>query len=215
MTDEVSDPQEPKKRDRQATMQKLFDAALEVFSELGFDGATTKLVAQRADVTESLIVKYFGSKRGLLLALFDNFCEKKANAETLPYPAGKNLEEEFVLFIESQIQSTLQTKAFTRAILGHASVDEEMRQELARKVPLDWHPVLKERLKRYREAGEIPRGMPIEDLIFMLGFRTFSTLYVGHMLLEMPSDDVRTQIIAQARIFAAGLRALASAERTT
>jgi AcrR family transcriptional regulator len=154
-----------KKRDRQATTRKLFEAALAVFSERGFDGATTKLVAQQAGVTESLIMKYFGNKRGLLLALFEDFACKHAEGEKDPYPEGKDLEAEFASFLTEQIDKSQCTKEFTRVIMGSASVDELMRQELNKKVSLDWHPVLKARLKGYRDRGEIPRSAQIDDLI--------------------------------------------------
>ncbi len=200
---------EIKKRDRQATMQKLLDAALEVFSELGFDGATTKAVALKANVTESLIMKYFGSKRGLLLALFEDFAAKRAEAEKIPYPPGKTIEEEIAHFMTRQMEMTLATKEFTRIILGHASVDETMRKELNRKVSLDWHPVLKERLKQYREKGEVPAHYDIDAIVFTLGFQSFSAMYVGHMLLEMPPEEIRHRIMTFAQAYAAGLRALA------
>jgi AcrR family transcriptional regulator len=193
-------------------MLKLFEAALAVFSDRGFDGATTKLVAQQAGVTESLIMKYFGSKRGLLLALFEDYSCKRAQGEKVPYPEGKNLEGEFASFITSQLEQCLMTKEFTRVILGNASVDEKMRLELSKKVPLDWHPVLKARLKRYREKGEIPRAVQIDDIVFTLGFQTFATMYVGNMLLEMPEAEVRRRILLYSRIYASGLRATAAAE---
>lgn len=194
-------------------MRKLFDAALVVFSERGFDGATTKRVAQEAEVTESLIVKYFGSKRGLLLALFEDFSCKRANEDKLAYPPGRDLEEEFAHFVEGQFEKTLSTKEFTRVILGNASVDELMRKELSRRIPLDWHPVLKERLKKYRAQGEIPRAVDLDDIIFMLGFNTFATMYVGNMLLEMPADEIKRKIRAFVRILASGLRVQAQGER--
>ncbi len=202
-----------KKRDRQATMQKLLDAALKVFSECGFDGATTKRVAREAQVTESLIVRYFGSKRGLLLALFENFHCQRAESDKLPYPEGKNLEDEIIQFLERHMDATLVSKEFTRIILGNASVDEAMRKELSRKVPLDWHPVLKERLRRYRDKGEIPRSLEIDDIVFTLGFQTFAPLYVGHMLLEMPVEEIRRRILLFAKVYASGLRAQAKAEK--
>ena len=51
--------------------QQILDAALEVFAEHGFDGATSKDIAKRADVTHGLIYFYFDSKEELFLAAFE------------------------------------------------------------------------------------------------------------------------------------------------
>jgi AcrR family transcriptional regulator len=51
--------------------QHILEAALDVFAEHGFEGATTKEIATRADVTQGLIYFYFPSKEDLFFAAFD------------------------------------------------------------------------------------------------------------------------------------------------
>lgn len=50
--------------------QQILEAALDVFAEQGFEGATTKEIAMRADVTPGLIYFYFPGKEDLFLAAF-------------------------------------------------------------------------------------------------------------------------------------------------
>lgn len=52
------------------TSERILDAAEEVFAEVGYSGATLRMVAARADVTQALISYYFGSKYGLYEAVF-------------------------------------------------------------------------------------------------------------------------------------------------
>ncbi len=52
--------------------QQILEAALAVFAEQGFDGATTKDIAARAEVTHGLIYFYFESKEDLFLAAFEH-----------------------------------------------------------------------------------------------------------------------------------------------
>jgi AcrR family transcriptional regulator len=52
--------------------QLILDAALNVFAEQGFDGATTKDIATRAGVTHGLIYFYFDSKPELFQAVFED-----------------------------------------------------------------------------------------------------------------------------------------------
>lgn len=52
--------------------EQILEAALDVFAEEGFEGATTKEIAARADVTHGLIYFYFPSKDDLFNAAFEH-----------------------------------------------------------------------------------------------------------------------------------------------
>ncbi|MGZ3757402.1 MAG: TetR/AcrR family transcriptional regulator [Mucilaginibacter sp.] len=49
----------------------ILDVAERVFSELGFDGASTRVISGEAGVNMAMLNYYFGSKEGLLLAVFE------------------------------------------------------------------------------------------------------------------------------------------------
>src|ERR1700753_2958311 len=48
----------------------ILDVAERVFSEKGFDGASTRLISGEAGVNMAMLNYYFGSKDGLFLAVF-------------------------------------------------------------------------------------------------------------------------------------------------
>ena len=54
-----------------ATRERILDAALQVFSERGFEGAKTREIAARADTNLGLIKYYFDSKEKLWKATVD------------------------------------------------------------------------------------------------------------------------------------------------
>jgi len=54
------------------TPRRLLDSALEMFSELGFDGATTRDIAARARVNLGLVQYHFGGKEKLWRAAVDH-----------------------------------------------------------------------------------------------------------------------------------------------
>ncbi|MDQ4116437.1 MAG: TetR/AcrR family transcriptional regulator [Actinomycetota bacterium] len=58
--------------------QQILDAAVDVFSRLGYAGASMDTVAERVGVTKPVLYAHFGSKEGLLLA-----CIGRARAELL------------------------------------------------------------------------------------------------------------------------------------
>jgi AcrR family transcriptional regulator len=49
----------------------ILDVAERVFSELGFDGASTRTISGEAGVNMAMLNYYFGSKEGLFLAVFN------------------------------------------------------------------------------------------------------------------------------------------------
>lgn len=54
----------------------ILDIAEKVFSEAGFDGASTRLISGEANVNMAMLNYYFGSKEGLFVAVF----ERKINS---------------------------------------------------------------------------------------------------------------------------------------
>jgi TetR/AcrR family transcriptional regulator len=48
-----------------STRERMLDAALDAFAELGYDGASTRAIAGRAGVNQGLIPYYFGTKEAL------------------------------------------------------------------------------------------------------------------------------------------------------
>jgi AcrR family transcriptional regulator len=58
----------PRSYDAPASRLRLLDAAHALFSEHGFDGTTTRAIAERAGVDAALIARYFGSKEKLYIA---------------------------------------------------------------------------------------------------------------------------------------------------
>ena len=63
--------------------ERILEAALQAFAERGFDGATTRQIAGRADVPLGLLRYYFGSKLKLWQAAVDkSFAEIRTTLDT-------------------------------------------------------------------------------------------------------------------------------------
>lgn len=63
--------------------ERILGSALELFANQGYDSTATIKIAKHADVSEGLIFKHFGNKRGLLDALL---IEAQHRAEVLMQP---------------------------------------------------------------------------------------------------------------------------------
>jgi AcrR family transcriptional regulator len=62
-----------KKMEKEKTDKKdhILDVAERVFAELGYDGASTRMISGEAGVNMAMLNYYFGSKEGVFLAIFE------------------------------------------------------------------------------------------------------------------------------------------------
>jgi AcrR family transcriptional regulator len=78
---------------RSAGAQRVLDAALELFSEHGFEGTSLQEIADRLGVTKAAVYYHFRTKDEILLALvqpaFDELLELVAEADARPHRAGR------------------------------------------------------------------------------------------------------------------------------
>lgn len=94
--------------------QQILDAALDVFANEGFEGATTKAIAARADVTHGLIYFYFPSKEDLFTAA----CEHQADAvlEQLDQAIAEDSDGDSEQALRSAITRLVQAVAAPRTL---------------------------------------------------------------------------------------------------
>lgn len=63
------------RRQGEETRERILDAALPLFADLGFAGASTRKLADAADCNVATIAYYFGDKAGLYLAVIQRLQE--------------------------------------------------------------------------------------------------------------------------------------------
>jgi len=75
----------PPRRGSHPTRTTIVDAALDLFAERGFDGASTRVIAERAGVAQPLLNYHFAGKQELWQAAVDNLFERlgRSTAEWL------------------------------------------------------------------------------------------------------------------------------------
>lgn len=99
-----------------ATRERILRAALEAFSEDGFDGATTREIASRAGVPLGLLQYHFGGKARLWRAAVDRaFAELRAGLEAIvadPRPA--DVRERIRLLIRGHVAFSARNPEFAR-----------------------------------------------------------------------------------------------------
>src|ERR1700761_6046351 len=97
-------PLPKKRRDQKDTKAKLLKAALNVFAKEGYDAATTRNIAKKAGVNESLIHRYFESKSGLFMALKMQHREEFISRFLENYKESTSLQEEIETFLRFKLE---------------------------------------------------------------------------------------------------------------
>lgn len=83
---------------------KLVLAALHVFAEKGFEGATTREICEQANANISAIRYYFGDKAGLYRAAFTEPMGDKSCHSSIEVYANLPLQEALVLFFNEFLE---------------------------------------------------------------------------------------------------------------
>ncbi len=55
------------------TRERIIEAAMEVFTEKGYEGATTRAIAERARVNEVTLFRHFETKKNLLVEVMERY----------------------------------------------------------------------------------------------------------------------------------------------
>lgn len=100
------------KQKKAETREKLVQAAIDLFTEQGFDKTTMKAIARRAEIGDATIYKYFSSKDKLVLAFYQlraaQTIEKLAEIDTEDY----DLHEQLQLLVDLYLESLLPEREF-------------------------------------------------------------------------------------------------------
>ena len=108
----------------------LLQAALALFSTQGYEGTTTRAIAERVGVTEALLFKHFRTKEELLRAVVGEFGPRRqlplASPETLALPVRPALEQ----ILAQYLDAFWANRACLRMLIIEAWRDTEALREL-------------------------------------------------------------------------------------
>jgi TetR/AcrR family transcriptional regulator len=107
-------------RIRQINEKKILNAALEVFSRSGFDGATVKQVAEVADLPKANIHYYFQNKTELYAAVLGDVLEEW-QAAAAGFQMRLNPAEAIGRYISSRVRFSFENPLASRLIASEIS----------------------------------------------------------------------------------------------
>jgi len=147
------------------TRQRLLEAAFRVCSERGLHAATTREIAEAADVNEVTLFRHFGNKEKLIAALFGHVLATLNESLGETEPDGHNLERDLRRYARRYNEMLTTNEALIRTIIG----ETRRHPEQARQVMCEAGRSMRERLIGYlraaQEAGSVRHDVELGPAI--------------------------------------------------
>lgn len=177
-----------KTRNREESISRFLYAGIEVFSEIGYDATTTKMIAVRANLNEVLLFRYFKNKQNLLLEILRYFL--KAGDQNDFYPAGKTVEHELINFFKARLKFDKEMHKFLKIVISRSLVDPQLAATIRKTAKPHFANLLIKRLKGFQEIGYIKPEVNIEDLTSIISNQIFMSTFINK-ILSNKSDYLR------------------------
>ena len=173
----------PKSKDRLATEIRLLDAAEQIFSKHGFQGATTRMIAKKADVNVALIARYFDGKYGLML----KFIEKKA-AECriifMDYPPQETLSTECISFAKQRIQFFITDISIFKIVMVQFLTDPKFLKKFHESLIIfETHPAFEARINALLKKEKVSPKLETHEIVKIIEDYIFS-IVIGKILIH-------------------------------
>lgn len=195
------------KRDKEATAERLIQAASEVFAAHGLAGATTREIAKTAGVSEMTLFRHFPTKEHLLSAVVHRLTETQANALAREETWTGELETDLFRFARIYAEMLETHEALIRMFIGEAKRHPESAVRVLQRSALP----LRDKLVAYLEAA-VARGEVKDDLDLPMTVDMFTGMLLAEMLRRHIGKSQRqyraeNYLTACVELFIRGIRA--------
>lgn len=160
--------------------KQLLEIAMKLFSEQGFDGTSTRAIAEAAGVNEALIFRHFRTKEDLFWAVLSDRIERRGRNRRMRelVESKREFREVLVAIAETLLDRTEDDAAVTRILLYSALRNRELSERFFRIYGLEKLEVLAAHIRVGIEAGHFREINPV------IAARSFLGMIVYHYLVE-------------------------------
>jgi AcrR family transcriptional regulator len=182
-------------RDKTDKKDHILDVAERLFSDLGFDGASTRMISGEAGVNMAMLNYYFGSKEGLFLAIFER---KMSSFRTLLQNIGNDDSmtswDKLAKCIDNYIERIIVNNCFQKLMTREMSLNK--RSDLTYKISeimmgnvLEIRKILEEGMKNGSFQADIDTQL-LTATIFGTKNYIINTPHIASLMLE---HDIRDE----------------------
>jgi AcrR family transcriptional regulator len=154
-----------KTRAREAAEDALLDAAEQLLIDVGYDGVTTRRLADKAGVNHGLVHYYFGSIENLLVRTLERFTERLVARQRQLYAADLPFLEKWRTAMHYLTSDDVSYEKIWLELQALSWNRPELRERLAQ-VNDEWRRVLLEAFEQPRRDYGI--DMPLDALVSLV-----------------------------------------------
>jgi AcrR family transcriptional regulator len=168
----------------------ILDVAERVFAEHGYDGASTRLISSEAGVNMAMLNYYFGSKEGLLIAIFER---RTATFHDLIQHIGSDENttswEKVEKYIDAYINRIFTNNCFQKMLYQEMAINrkgeltDKITQLIMRNV-LEFRKILHEGIEKGDFRNDLDTDLVIATLFgtknFLMNTPHISSLMLGY-----------------------------------
>lgn len=180
------------------TRQRILDAALDLFADRSFDGASTREIAQRAGVAQPLLNYHFCSKDELWRAAVDDLFETLNAALTARREGLRGVDELTVmrLLVREFVRFCAHRPQLHRIITGECKAEGPRMDWLVERHVRPLYDSTTEQFARLTEKGLLPAIAPVH-LYYVLTGAASSMFVLGAECRRLSGlDPTADEVIA-------------------
>ncbi|HZQ92129.1 MAG TPA: TetR/AcrR family transcriptional regulator [Terriglobales bacterium] len=156
--------------------EQILDSAIPLFARHGFNGTTTRRIAEKAGVNEAIIFRHFPTKQDLYWAIIERKCRTAGRRQMIQEKlcSGASETEIFTAIARAMLERTRKDQDVTRLLLFSSLERHELSERFFRTYVSEVYYALGEYIQERIEAGAF---RPVDPV---LGARMFLGMVVYH-----------------------------------
>src|SRR5215467_13745344 len=160
--------------------KQLLETAMKLFSEQGFDGTSTREIAEAAGVNEALIFRHFRNKEDLFWAVLSDRVERRGSNRRMRklLQSQEDFREVLVAIAETLLDRTEEDAAVTRLLFYSALRNRELSERFFQTYGQEKFEMLADRMRMGIRAGHLRVLNPL------VAARSFLGMIVYHYLIK-------------------------------
>lgn len=185
-------------------MRAMIDAAVDLFSEEGYSAVSTRRIAERAGCSETLLFRYFGDKRGLLMAICNTLRDDEHHEEAAP--ESHDVREFIEHFLISEFHALKRQAASLKVVIAALINDPEMTTDFEQK-----HNEAVDRvargLRKFQESGALAANVDVISMASAIEQLGFALGFLLQLVFERPEAELIAIAKSSAAVLSLGLQA--------
>jgi AcrR family transcriptional regulator len=178
---------------RHEKVDVIFQAAVEVFAESGFDQAKMDEIAQVAGVAKGTIYYHFKSKEELFVGLMNEGMEHLIDCVRRGIELKESAKEQLDALIYAHVHFFIQNGKLAKLLLNEAFGTKERQLQFRARIR-QYFRLIEEVLQKGMNSGEFQLGHPTEMASAIFGAASVAVLQKIYSLEESTAEEIEASV---------------------